>query len=361
MEDKSRLICPLLRSFILVTVASFATRHTELRGWLTQHAYRSLAPYSTILPRVSGFSTIWFSKVSTDTKERFRTDVGQAWTCILRSSMVGAVMAMREEYRLVPPVPSSAVGDQGSSASPASVPSVEHTPPLWLTELTDSRDGVRSAGAKLTAAVHKVVSEEEGTGVAIAGPVGDAYSELSGSGSGSRRKRQKTSLVPEEQKPEGEIVLKRLYSSIRTYLGGTRTACRLVLFSELLFLTQKINSFESQSAASEAGYRISFGEKAGAAENNPGNWGWGPRILSGILEMLEWRAGQSRNVLNTTIPLSEICRLRFLLFSLRCTISAALYTLHGTSRKSSRTNFARPIFAGTTAKRSVYMKRRRSF
>ncbi len=87
-------------------------------------------------------------------------------------------------------------------------------PPSWLSDFTS---GVRPR-ATLTDLVHAVVNEEEEGRRVSSLPSGDGESEASG-----RCKRQNTSGGAEDKNSVDIVVLRKLYSSIRNYLGGTRT------------------------------------------------------------------------------------------------------------------------------------------
>ncbi len=190
--------------------------------------------------------------MNTNSVERFKVDVGKLWTFIIRSAMVSTVMNMRNEYQPVP-----ALMACNSEVTGVPVP----LPPSWLSDLTS---GVRP-GATLTDLVHAVVNEEEEGRRVSSLSSGDGESEASG-----RCKRQKTSGGAEDKNSVDTIVLRKLYSSIRNYLGGTRTPCRILLYSELLFLTERIsNSFRSEAEAYAAGYRISFGKESRMDEGDP--------------------------------------------------------------------------------------------
>ncbi len=98
VADKDRCIAPLLRCTVMLTVLSFIHVFRSLGNWASEKTKENMGHCSHLLPHVSGFSLLFFSVPSDESRVRFKSRMGKLWSFLCCHTVVVLLMSSRVQH-----------------------------------------------------------------------------------------------------------------------------------------------------------------------------------------------------------------------------------------------------------------------
>lgn len=235
LSKRGRCVSPTLQWISILSVLSFIEHVPQVTSWFAPHERDRYKTLTTRLPGVSGLALLFFSKDPKDSNAHYKSRDGYMWTFMLRWVFSTMIVAGRKTI-----FQKSATRE-----------------PTWLTSFGSPSDTVREIQSRLRdfERVSDSTPDKEGSGTLTA--------------SAKKRRRLLSDCTPFRTIDLSKELLCRIKSSILCFLTQNRRNVKLFLFDKLLFLIEKIQTFDDPAAARQAGYFIEMSSAADSEELMP--------------------------------------------------------------------------------------------